>query len=361
MKLLFHISSLRAGGAERVMSILCNELTRRGHEVHLSTNLRYPFAYTIDERIQLHELMPDFFLQKKRFLRHAEWYRLIRKTAKTINPDIIISFIHGLNVHILFACLGLTIPIVLSERTTFRRKLSKIDDFIRFYLNRFADKLVILTQADYDVLGDRMPNKVIIPNPLSFPIYSGIGMRRKSIIAIGSIDRWEPKGFGLLIKICGNIFQSHEGWTLQIVGGGREENFDKLKKIASQYNVAESVSFLGLRKDVDKILQESSIYALTSRFEGFPMALVEAMSQGCACVSFNCPSGPSEIITNDYDGLLVKNQDAIALEEKLSLLIQDKELRNRLASNARKSIERFSVDKVLLRWEELFYEVLSKK
>ena len=119
-----------------------------------------------------------------------------------------------------------------------------------------------------------------------------------------------------------------------------------------------NVEFLGFRKDIARILQESAIFALSSRFEGLPMALLEAMQAGCSCVSFDCETGPNEIIRNNEDGLLVPAQDVEKFSNALDKLIRDEKLRDSFSSKARNSVYiRYSEDYVMNRWKILFSEL----
>lgn len=359
MRLMFFISSLEGGGAERVMSILCNELVDRDHEVYLATNKKIPFAYELDNRITTLELYPDSFSQLNKIIRWVKLYIRIRSLVKEVKPDIITSFMYGLNVHVILATLGIKIPLVASEHTSFHISHNWFKYFSRFYVNKLATHTILLTEYDSSFIGNKLKNKIVIPNPLSFPIIEEIKERRKNVLAAGSIDRWSGKGFDTLIKVWGKVSQKHPDWILEIAGNGTEESFSHLKSVVKEVNVDNTVVFLGFQKEMDKLLQSSSIFVLSSKFEGFGMVLTEAMSQGCACISFDCIAGPSEIITHDVSGLLVEDQNMEEMEIMLDQLIADENLRNRLSEGAVKEAERFTPKVIVDKWEGMFKTLVS--
>ncbi|MCH5598725.1 glycosyltransferase [Niabella ginsengisoli] len=168
------------------------------------------------------------------------------------------------------------------------------------------------------------------------------------------MDRWQGKGFDTLIKIWGKIASLYPDWTLDILGGGKDANFNYLQGLAYENNVSNRVQFLGRKENVAEILKNSSVFVLSSRYEGLPMALIEAMSQGCACISFDCPSGPKEIITNNKSGLLVRDQDINGMKEALISVIENENLRESLSLAAKKEVQKFDPDTIVNEWEKLF-------
>lgn len=362
MKLLFFIGSMRGGGAERVMSILCNELVNRGHDISLATMINHPSFYLLDKRINIISLD-----RRKganivdKIIWRLKWYAYIRRTVKKENPDIIISFIYGLNAPVILSTLFLGIPVIASEHTTFNMDMSFLDKIRRFRINRLAKKVTVLTKYDHDYIGNRLQNKVVMPNPLAFiPVTSINNDQKRYIVAAGSVIRYHIKGFDNLIKIWGGIAHKYPDWKLLIAGNSNESSLSYLESLAQRYNILHQIEFLGPVHSLDNILRESSIFVLSSRYEGFGMVLIEAMSQGCACISFDCISGPGEIITNNVDGILVPDQNMKEMEKSLSDLIEDKSKRLLLANNAIKSVNRFSVENIVNKWEVLFSKIIKE-
>lgn len=364
MKLLFYTPLIRGGGAGRVISIICNELSERGHDVYLAFDTA-EISYELNNKITI------IHLPHKTFFHHyTEIFKLIkdririgkqiRKIAVDIKPDIIISFVEMFNAHVIISTLGLKIPVISSEHTTFDKKRSLYESFCRFYINKLASKVSILTKSDYFYLNKRLPNKVVIPNPLSFSIFEGKNKKKQNVLCVGRVNDWEIKGFDTIIKIWGNIAPTFPEWTLDIAGNGNETNFNYLKQLTKENNVENSVNFLGFRKDIDQLMRESSIFCLSSRREGFPMVLIEAMSQGCASVAFNCRTGPGEIITNGISGILVQDQDAAGMENALISVMINEDLRQKLTRGGKKEVKKFDVNLIVDKWEVLFKEVLKK-
>ena len=354
MKLMFFVGSLMGGGAERVMANLCNELVDRGHEVYLVTNKLKTFAYEVDERINTIHLLPENYSSYSKIVSVPMLYKHIRSIVKQIKPDVITSFIYKLNVHVILSTMGMKIPVVASEHSPFDRTESWLSYIYRYYINRIATRTILLTQHDYNYVGKRLKNKIVIPNPLSFPIFYKNSVRKKNVLAVGSIDRWKIKGFDNLIKIWGKISKKHPEWTLEIAGDGSDSNFDYLKSLIEENDVNKSVIFSGFQKQLDILLQQSSIFILSSRYEGLPMVLLEAMSQGCSCIAFDVVSGPKEIITHNKSGLIVENQNLEEMEIMLDQLITDDNLRERLSKGALKEVERFTPKVIGDKWEDLF-------
>jgi glycosyltransferase involved in cell wall biosynthesis len=282
--------------------------------------------------------------------------RKIRNVVNDVEPDFVISFISAMNALVLLSMIGLSIPVIASEHYTFKKKHSSGEWFRRFFINRMAYKVTVLTKSDKEIIGSKLKNIVVMPNPLSFKLKNDIDfIREKTVLAVGRIDRWYGKGFDTLIKIWSKIILTYPDWKLNIVGGGSNENIKILNdNFISEYDCGSSVTLLGFHKEIDRLMQRSAIFVLASRYEGLPMALLEAMSQGCACVSFDCPSGPSEILENGQSGLLVKDQDEEAMLKAIELLIQDKNLRERFSLNGQKAAKAFEADKIVDYWESLF-------
>lgn len=363
MKLLMFIPSMRGGGAERVMAVLCNGLSQRGHEVVLSTDLSEGIKYPLDSRIKLVALTERKYRKSLygKISYNFYFYRRIRKIIKEIRPDAVISFLYILNPKVILASRGLHIPVISSEHTNFKVKRTWLKTIRREYINKLADRVTILTKADFDYVGAKLKNKVIVPDPLPFLPPEKDCDRKKVILAVGYLNRYKEKGFDRLIETWSHIAHKYPDWKLCIAGTGNSESVNNLQQLCVRYKVEDRVQFPGFIDDMQSFYQRASIFVLPSQYEGFSMALIEAMSQGCAAVSLNCPSGPEEIISNWEDGILVGADDFGALEENISYLIEDENLRKKLSHNAIKNMQRYSVENIMNIWENLLHEVVEKK
>lgn len=362
MKLLFFIGSMRGGGAERVMAVLTDELAKRGHEITLVVMSSYPSYYKLNKEVKLiqfdNRVNNSLFGKIKYKLKS---YFFIRQKIIKINPDVVIPFMYSLITPVLISSLFLKTPVIASEHMTFDKEMSFRLRFKRLYLNKLADRVTVLTEHDFNYIGNRLRNKVVMPNPLPYkPIDEFSNKREKIILAAGNIDRYYHKGFDNLIKIWGKIAKQYPDWKLHIAGNGSEDSMAKLYELANEYDLSNQFVLLGQVKELDKQFRESSIFVLSSRYEGLPMVLLEAMSQGCTCISYDCKTGPREIISNNINGILVEDQNIDDMTLALSDLIENEDKRERLATEAIKSVNRFSVENITDRWELLFNDVINR-
>jgi glycosyltransferase involved in cell wall biosynthesis len=162
------------------------------------------------------------------------------------------------------------------------------------------------------------------------------------------------------MEIVSPILKKNKHWKLKFVGGG-EKGRVFLENLAKEKGIEDAVVFTGFRDDVADIMKESDIFVLSSRIEGMPMVLLEAMSQGMACIAYNCKTGPADIIESRFDGLLIEDQDKEAMRQNLQLLIDDEDLRNRLRANAVNSVEKFSIESIGGQWIKLLDSVVTHK
>ena len=343
MKILVFISKLHGGGAERVASIMLNHLCKQ-HDVTAAV-FDDRKSYTIDERVKIVNISVGAKIRPYQLNRIVK----CRKAIKTLKPDLIISFMVDLNRFVIIANLHTNIKLIVSEHITLQTKQSLIRKITRHILYKLASKVTLLTKSDYNH-AKWLNNKVLMYNPLDMEISSNNLIRDKKIIAIGSQNRWIGKGFDILIQAWAKIASSHPEWKLQFVG---ETNDNKISEMVKEFHLENQVDFLGWTNDIAKVLQTKSIYVLSSRREGFPCSLIEAMSQGCACVAFDCKTGPDEIITDGQSGLLARNGDIDDLATKLQLLIEDETLRQKLSVGAMEEVKRFDKELIMKQWDEL--------
>ena len=231
------------------------------------------------------------------------------------------------------------------------------------------DQLVVLTDKS-KASWPELSNVTVIPDPIPM-IIKGVKERRcigvwssKRVVTIGRYAY--QKGYDLLLKAWAEIeklkaleeFKEVKKWTLDIYGQGDRTDYRQL--MAELGIDANRCHLNGPVDDVSQVYMDSSIFVLSSRFEGFGLVLVEAMNSGLPVVSFDCPAGPDEIITDGYDGLLVPSGDVKVLAQKLMLLMADKNLRIRLSQNARQSVQRYEMNLIEGKWVDLFNKLMTK-
>lgn len=347
---------MNGGGAERVSALLLNHMNlQEGYDMHLITDTIAPFAYQVE--LSENRIHPLYKSEKEKngYFSFLYMVKNVRRYLKEIKPDILVCIMPWMTLVGTLAKIGLPVKLIASDHTSIDRPVHFHIKFIKEYIYPLADAVTLLTETDAKVLRAKLPKKVVIPNPLAFTPISELNDNRKNnILAVGRLDVWDIKGFDLLIRAWGMIAKKHAKWKLEIAGTGAESSKQKLLQIAKENGVLGQFELLGFRKDIDAIMRESSIFALTSRIEGFGMALIEAMSQGCACVSFDNGGRQKEIIRDDNEGFIIENYDVDRLASKLSELIQKPRLRESIAKGGIKRACDFELPIIAKKWENLF-------
>lgn len=365
MKILFFIRSLQAGGAERVLVTIANELARRGHHITVATTTALPIAYEVSPSVKLTDILRGKNYKANKIRTACRLFYNIRSITKTEKPDVVVSFLSGMNKYVIMALYRSRYPVIACEHTTFNKpsqRHSLAQYIIRWQINKLADKVTVLTEYDKHYVGNRIKNIVVMPNPLSFDaiteeLFKNSDSKRRNILVCGSLDRHVNKGFDEMISKYRMIADKYPNCDLDILGGGREDSVNYLKRLIVENNLVDRIHLLGYSKNVSNEMLKHKYFVLCSKTEGMPMALMEAMAIGCACISFACISGPSEIINDGEDGILVEDQNFDALLQQLSDLIENDRKRRTLALKAIHNIQRFSLKKIGDKWEILLREV----
>jgi glycosyltransferase involved in cell wall biosynthesis len=214
-----------------------------------------------------------------------------------------------------------------------------------------VDRLLLLTREDADAWArDGLSNVDAMPNPLAFAPSQPSSRSAKVVVRLGRLSF--EKGFDMLLESWALTSAEHPDWTLRLFGSGPEE--DRLRRQADELGLTGRVEFAGQVTDLESALRHASVFALSSREEGLPMSLMEAMVMGVPCVAFDCAPGVREIITDGEDGLLVTSGNTDAFAAALSRLIADAELRDAFGEQARRNVARYSPEEVMRRWEWMF-------
>ena len=214
------------------------------------------------------------------------------------------------------------------------------------------DALVVLTEHDrveYAAALPRMARSVRIPNAAPQPQGGLSSLTEPVVLAAGRLTR--QKGFDRLIPAFARVARKHPDWTLRIYGRG--PNRKQLERLIADHDVASNVVLMGPVQDLEQQMAGASLFALSSRFEGLPMVMLEAMSNGLPVVSFDCPTGPRELIDDGEDGTLVPDGDVDALASAITDLIEDEQKRRRYGAAAADKAAAFSLATVGQQWDAL--------
>jgi GalNAc-alpha-(1->4)-GalNAc-alpha-(1->3)-diNAcBac-PP-undecaprenol alpha-1,4-N-acetyl-D-galactosaminyltransferase len=365
MKIILLTSSLTAGGAERVATTLCNAWATRGDQVTLiptfSGGGHQPF-YRISDAVELIYLADVVGIKKNSVGSYAQRLFALRRLIVERRPDVIISFLENVNVAAILASPFLRIPLIICERNDpSSEPRSKFWEFACRLTYRYADMLTVQTEAvarKVMQIYPRLKQVRSIPNPLPGGIAaiakSGLYGRRKTLLSLGRLVA--QKQINIIINAFAEIAPHFEEWDLQIYGEGplKIEIEEQIYNLGLQGRV-----FLkGLTTEPWQIMADADVFVMASKYEGFPNALLEAMSVGLPCVVFDCPSGPREITSNGKYAMLVKLDDQNGLIAALEKIMSDESFGVELGNQARASILlRYSLSAVLDRWDQLFREV----
>lgn len=419
MRVVIVASRLCYGGAEHVGVLLANGFYRDNHEVYLLSNTNQPVTFHIYEGVRVIGIFPR---DASKIVKWWRAVRILRKEIKALHPDIVIGIAETCSLISKIACMGLGVPVVYSAHNSFERpataSMGRWNKFAKFGLGHLYDAITVLTDADKKCIGNKLSNVSVMPNPLGLHPVHFIPSKQKSILSVGRLDGWHVKGFDVLIRAWalvngqlkidnGQLSSTGESWKLQIAGTGSEKSLNYLKQLSKENGVEDSVEFLGFRKDVEKLYQEASIFVLSSRYEGFGLVLIEAMSQGCACIACDYKGRQREIIcptpassfsdglrkrpvaerprregepsiesqslgtrnskpeTRNYkvevceNGILCEPDNVEALAAGIQKMIEDKDYRESVRAKAIERSKYYSLENTIDRWEKLFDEVVN--
>ena len=383
MKICIVCPRLCHGGAERVAVSLANGFVARGHEVIFFADLYEEQTFALDESIQLLNLVPQSNNKLKKW---GGAIRILRTQLKKDKPDVIIGIMSLCSIVAKLASIGMGIPVVATEHDPYEKPVSAPMPFLiklyKFFICKSFSCVTVLTDADKRVIGNRLKNIVVMENPLALKPIETFHPRKKVILASGRVDNWHYKGFDVLIRAWGRVngqlkidngklYSNGEPWKLVIAGVWRNpETRTYLDGIAEECGVKDKIEYIGFVSDMQKLYAESSIFVLSSRYEAFGLVLIEAMSQGCACVACDYKGRQREIMSPTptlpegegafeacKTGILCEPDDVEALAEAMKKMIEDDEYRESVRKNAIERSKYYSIENTMDRWEKLLTSV----
>ncbi|MBR2153586.1 MAG: glycosyltransferase [Bacteroidaceae bacterium] len=366
------VHKLTGGGAERVAALWIYGFTNHGHDVRVVMNCQHgtPITYQIPQYIQKYNLHGNFLIswivnKLNKWLGIDCYYvKKIRHVLQDFQPDVAIGVIQPWAEWTRKAAKGMNLKIINTEHNTFERPSDALYNPMtkalyreKFKWNKRYDAVSVLTKVDKSCTEGILNNVTVLPNPLAYCPVSKLPSKENIILAAGRLNAWHVKGFDLLVNAWGKIAKQHPCWKLQIAGSDNEPVRKKLMQIAREKEVESQIEFLGFQNDMLPLYQRSSIFVLSSRYEGFGMVLIEAMSQGCAPIACDYKGRQSEIITTEEEGIICPVCDIVSLASSLEKMITDEEYRKNVQIKAIERSKYYSLERTMDRWEQIFKDL----
>ncbi|OGQ98646.1 MAG: hypothetical protein A2284_16250 [Deltaproteobacteria bacterium RIFOXYA12_FULL_61_11] len=369
MNLTLCISTLGTGGAERVAVLLCNRWAALGHRVTLVTldhgeTLAYPLCPQV-RRVALHGGFPPGKQGLRKLLHRPLGLWHLRRLLVRTSPDVVISFMDLTNLIVLLVTLGSSLPVVVAERNDpARRILPRPLAAARRLLYPRAAAVVVQTRRVRGWFERFLQSRLltVIENPLphrddrgsSDAGEPGLDLQHPAVVAMGRLT--PQKGFDLLLEAFAEV-RAEPRPHLYLLGSGPLR--EALEHQAERLGLVGRVHFLGTVRNPGAILRKADLFVLSSRYEGFPNALCEAMACGLPVVSADCPCGPAELIEPEKNGLLVPPGSSAALCLAMERLLGDPGLARRLGREAERIVERLSLERIAEEWLTLFTAIAA--
>jgi len=357
MKVLFYISTIRGGGAARVMTNLANQFVQDGNEVTFVTNFPAEKEYPLDakiERVNLEERESERNFFQKNFDRIFS----LRKIIRRVTPDVVVSFMHENDVRAYVATRGIKVKLLLSVRfdpQNFYKKRRKA--IMARFVYGHADAVVFQTPAARDWFGKIHGKAAIIYNqvaPEFFEINSS-NIRKHSIVALGRLTH--EKNYTLLIDAF-SLIKNRVEEKLIIYGEGALDK--ELKKYIKDKGLEKRILLPGSVGNVPQVMSEAKAFVMSSDSEGVPNALMEALAAGVPSISTACPcGGPAMLIENGKNGLLVPVKDKERLAEAMLRILSDQQFANELGRSAKLQAENYRPERVYKQWRSFIQEVVN--
>lgn len=377
MKLIYQINSLyNPGGMERVVLNKATWLSAHGWEVVIVTTDQggRPTFYDFPEKVRLHDLGINYSADKgKNIVAHIFSY--LKK--KQLHKKRLTQFLMAEKAYIvdtLYPGESSFIPsikdgskkvIELHQSKFFHRQyankglkglIDRLREIMDVRMVKKFDRFVVLTEEDKGYWGS-LQNLDVIPNAAIVPEGYESDCSTTRVIAVGRLDY--QKSFDRLIQAWKIVCDHTKEWSLDIYGQGEWK--DMLQNMIDQYGISDRCHLKGTTNNISQEYANSSMLVMSSHYEGLPMVMIEAMSSGLPCVSFDFKCGPRDIIENGVNGLLVKDGDIEGLAQSMVKLINDDELRTSMSVEARKVIGKYNEESVMEKWIKLYSGLTGKE
>lgn len=363
MRLTLTTASLGAGGADRVLTEMVRWWAEKGWEITVLTtdDGSVPPFFPLPVGVA-HVPMNTgsaYGGLAAALVKNIRAVGVLRREVRASRPQCVIAFGETCGVRAILAARGMGIPVIVSEHSVPDRlagvKGGRVWNALRSMLYPFADAVVFPSTGPASFFAKRIRRAIrAIPNPVPSGLCEGGDPALIESVAshtVASMGRFvREKRFDLLLRAFARVAESHE-CTLLLVGDGPLR--PDLERLAQQLKIADRVRMPGFLKDPWRLLRHADLFVVSSEAESFSMVIVEAMACGVPVVSFDCPTGPAEIIRDRVDGILVPLFDVNGLAEQMEDLLANEHERTRVAARAAEVRERFSREKVMAQWDAL--------
>lgn len=325
MKIVIINNGLACGGIQRASISMANYFATLGDEIFVVSVFESDHFYQLDDRI--------YFIEPKHYISHIptvlQLMPFVRRTIRKIKPDTILAYGEWSNPFVCFSLVGLHYPLYLTDRMSPLLRLTIFHRILKRIFYPKADGIIAQTEFAKRVISERTGAQKfkVIPNPVN-AIEKTNCEKSNSILYIGRL--YGEKGCKYLVEAFARV--DNTDWVLNIIGDGIE--MPNLKMLAEKLNIADRVIFHGFKSNFIKEISEAKIYVLPSLSEGFPNALIEAMSVPVACVATKCSPAVEEFAQDGWNALLVPPADSEMLAQAMQRLMNDKDLRMQLERNA---------------------------
>lgn len=351
MKIVFFVGEFSEGGAERVISILVNQMVERGFCVEIMKYFKSENFYKTNEKIKISSIEEN--TNTTNIIKNVLW---LRKFAKK-NSDVFISFLAPFNILASLALFGTKVPLIVADRNDPSKiPTNAVLRVVRNFLYRFADAVVLQTTNNKNYFDSTVKRKgVVIPNPINMDDYLGYANKQKKEDIIVSVGRLQPqKNQKMLIDVFNSIKDRYPELKLVIYGEGSYRS--ELEKHISELKLTDKVLLPGKEKDIFNKISSAKAFVMTSNYEGMSNALIEAMCLGLPVISTKV-SGTEDLIMNGENGIVIELNDAAALEDSLTKILDDSEYSSKLADNAVNIYNTLKTDVITDRWIDLIDKV----
>ncbi len=383
MRIVYCVDNIHnLGGIEHVTTVKANALADiEGNDVWIVSfeKDRGEGLFAISEKVHVVYLSISNDEDAHRMNKLQLLYHIVKKkkehkealqaALKAINPDIVIST--GFAERKVLPLIprryrGVIIReqhfaknwFQLLQTNLYGKIVSWLNDFIdyNFFIKKY-DRVVTLTNEDKTRSWKNNPKVIVISNPNTKPHGQRSTLTSQKVITVGRLTR--QKNHKSLIRSWRKVHQKHPDWTLEIWGDGEEKN--QLQQQIEELNLRECVFLKGATNDVMSKMAETSVFVLSSLYEGLPLVVLEAMSCGLPVVSYACPCGPKDIITEGKDGYLVPPGDEESLAERICFLIEHEDIRREMGKEAAEKSKQYAIEPIIRQWMTLFSKLTAKK